>query len=404
MNRLRRCLSCLMLLLAAAGPAIAAQATAAATPPRYKVVAYYLASSMPARYVSPMKIPASRITHLNYAFAGITDGEIVVGDPALDTSGPDNFARLRELKKRHRHLKTLISVGGWLGSASFSDVALTPESRARFADSGVAFIRKHGFDGIDVDWEFPVSGGMPGNVRRPQDKENFTLLLKAMRQKLDAAGRADRRRYLLTAAVGNNEDYLRNTEIRAVAAQLDWMNLMAYDMNGTWNKVAGHLAPLYHDPEQVSPGGPNLRNNVADLVGQYLAAGVPPRQLVLGVPFYGYSWRQCGAARNGEYQSCEGPGRGSWEQGALDYSDIESQLVNRNGFTRHWNAAAHAPYVYNPQTGEFVSYEDPESLRAKLHFIKQRRLGGAMFWELTSDRGHQLLGTLAKALLPPGGP
>jgi chitinase len=373
---------------------------AAAASPRYKVVAYYLASPVPARYFSPDKIPAGRITHLNYAFANIMDGEIVVGDPALDTAGHDNFARLRLLKKRHPHLKTLISVGGWAWSGRFSEVALTPESRARFADSGVAFVRRHGFDGIDVDWEFPVAGGMPENARRPEDKQNFTLLLKTMREKLDAAGQADRRKYLLTAAVGNNETYLFNTEIGAVAATLDWLNVMAYDMNGTWNKVAAHVAPLYRDPAMAVPGA-NPKNNVADLIDLYLAAGVPAPRLVMGVPFYGYSWKNCGAARHGEYQTCEGPGRGSWEDGALDYTDIESQLVNRNGFIRYRNAVSKAPFVHNVTTGEFVSYEDPESLRAKLRFLKQRRLGGAMFWELTGDRRHQLLGTLSRELLAP---
>ena len=125
---------------------------------------------------------------------------------------------------------------------------------------------------------------------------------------------------------------------------------------------------------------------------------MPARQLVLGVPFYGYSWRKCPAWRHGEYQTCEGPGRGSWEEGALDYSDIESQLLNRNGFTRYWNAASKAAFVYNPGTGEFVSYEDPESLRAKLRLLKQKRLGGVMFWELTGDRRQRLLGTLAQEL------
>src|SRR5438105_3119382 len=201
------------LLLFVAAAAWAFATAAAPVAPRYKVIAYYLASPAPARYFSPDKIPAGRITHLNYAFATIDGGEMVVGDPALDTSGPDNFAKLRQLRKRHPHLKTLISVGGWAWSGHFSDIALTPESRERFADSGVAFIRRHGFDGIDVDWEFPVAGGMQENVRRAEDRQNFTLLLKALRDKLDAAGRADRRRYLLSAAVGNNEASLFNSEI-----------------------------------------------------------------------------------------------------------------------------------------------------------------------------------------------
>jgi chitinase len=379
-----------------AGPAFAAPASPARA--QYKIVAYYLASPLPARRLPPERIPAARLTHLNYAFADIdARGEIVVGDPQLDTSGPDNFARLRQLKKRYPHLKTLISVGGWAWSQRYSDVALTPESRARFADSGVAFIRRHGFDGIDVDWEFPVAGGMPENPHRPQDKQNFTLLLRTMRDKLDAAGRQDRRKYLLTAAVGNNEAYLVNTEIVPVAATVDWLNVMAYDMNGVWSKVAAHLAPLRTDPAMNVPGT-SPKNNVTDLVDRYVAAGVPARQLVLGVPFYGYIWRGCPPARHGEYQTCQGPGRGTWEEGALDYTDIETSVVGRNGYTRHWNAASRAAYAYNAATGDFVSYEDPQSLREKLRLVKDRRLGGIMFWELTGDRNQSLLGLLARDL------
>ena len=263
----------------------------------------------------------------------------------------------------------------------------------------MAFIREHGFDGIDVDWEFPVAGGMPANMRRPEDKQNFTLLLRALREQLDAAAQADHRKYLLTAAVGNNETYLFNTEIAAVAAQLDWVNLMAYDMNGIWSKLAAHLSPLYRDPAMNMPNA-NPKNDVADLVDAYVAAGVPARRLVLGVPFYGYSWKGCPAQGHGEYQLCEGPGRGSWEEGALDYSEIAAQLVDRNGFTRYWNAASKVPFLYNPASGEFISYEDPESLRAKLRFVKQRQLGGVMFWELTGDRRHVLLSLLARELLP----
>jgi chitinase len=291
-------------------------------------------------------------------------------------------------------------VGGWTWSKNFSDAALTAESRARFADSGVAFIRRHGFDGIDIDWEFPVAGGMQGNVVRPEDKANFTLLLQALRERLDAAGQADKRSYLLTAAVGNNKSFIDNTEIAAVAALLDWMNVMAYDLNGTWNKYAAHQAPLFHDPAITAPQN-DPKNNVAELVDLYLAAGVPARQLVLGFPFYGYSWKTCGAAGHGQFQPCDGAGRGTWEAGTLDYSDIAKNLVNRNGFSRYWNPAARASWLYNAATGEFVTYDDPESLTHKLRFLKLRKLAGAMFWELGGDRQQVLLDTIVRELVAP---
>jgi chitinase len=366
---------------------------------RHLLVGYYLATPNPARQVPPDTIPAQKLTHLNYAFADIRDGEIVVGIPTIDT---DNFARLRQLKKRHPRLKTLIAVGGWEWSGGFSDAALTPASRARFAASGVAFVRRHGFDGIDVDWEFPVTGGMPANVKRPEDKQNFTLLLQALREQLDAAGRADGRRYLLTAAVGSTASFVANTEIAAVADTLDWLNVMTYDMSGPWSKVAGHVAPLHHDPA-LAGLNVNPKNNVADVIELYLAAGVPARKMVLGVPFYGYIWKGCPAEQNGQYQTCEGPGRGSWEEGALDYSDIEAKFADRNGFRRYWNEASGVPFLHNAQTGEFISYEDARSLREKLRFLKRKDLAGVMFWQLTADRRYRLLDALARGLRPAPG-
>jgi len=383
-------------LLALMLAALALQVHAA---PRHMLIAYYLATPTPERYIAPDSLPADKLTHLNYAFANIVDGEIVVGNPSLDTSGYDNFAKLRALKKKARHLKTLISVGGWEWSGNFSDVALTSESRAKFAASGVAFIRQHGFDGIDVDWEFPVAGGMETNVRRPEDRVHFTLLMQAMREALDVAGKADRRHYLLTAAVGNNPGFLKNTEIAIVGATLDWLNVMTYDLNGPWSTLSGHVAPLLRDPAMK---GPDLdpTNTVADVVDLYLAAGVPARKIVLGVPFYGYSWKGCGGANHGQYQACGGKGPGTWEEGALDYADLEANYIDRKGYARHWNEAAKVPYLFNATSGEFITYDDPRSMREKMRFLKQRKLAGAMFWQITGDKRYVLLDALARDLLP----
>ena len=383
------------LLLACA----AVTAAPAAPHPKGKLlIAYYLATTTPAeRYVAPSKLSARKLTHLNYAFANIVDGEIAVGNPSVDVQGPDNFAQLRALKKKAPHLKTLISVGGWEWSGRFSDIALTPESRTKFAQSGVRFIRTHGFDGIDIDWEFPVAGGKDDNVRRPEDKDNFTRLMQSLREALDAAGREDGRHYLLTVAAGNNAAYLRNTDMGAVAGQLDWLNVMTYDMTGPWSQRSGHVAPLFRDPAMTAPDT-DPRNNVADVVDLFLAAGVPTAKIVMGVPFYGYAWKGCATGQDGQYQQCGGKGRGTWEEGALDYADIAEHLIGRDGYVRHWNEAAQVPYLFKPATGEFITYDDPRSLRAKARFVKARHLAGAMFWQITGDKHDDLLDALAVEL------
>jgi chitinase len=142
------------------------------------VIGYYASWSAYSGY-TPLNIAASHLTHINYAFANISDDlKIALGDPSVD---PSNFTKLNELKQMYPQLKTLISVGGWDDSGKFSDAALTDLSRTAFADSVVAFIKQYGFNGVDIDWEYPVSGGLAGNIRRTADKTNFTLLLQKLR-------------------------------------------------------------------------------------------------------------------------------------------------------------------------------------------------------------------------------
>jgi chitinase len=363
----------------------------------YKVVGYYLdrGDAMSAYVLEHMR--ADKLTHLNYAFAAIRNGEVVLDEHVEAQKIKTGFAMLATLKHRNRHLKTLISIGGWGGSQEFSNVALTPEARAKFADSAVAFVRKYGFDGVDIDWEFPVGGGDDANVHRPEDKQNYTLLFQALREKLDLAGKKDKHAYLLTVALGNNEEFLANTEMDKVARIVDWANLMTYDFNGHWNNYAGHVAPLYDDPTLKHVGN-SPKYNVSATVDMTVQAGVPAGKLVLGVPFYGYSWKQCGASNHGQLQDCRGKGRGSLEDGTLVFTDIDN-LVNKKGFVRYWNDNAKAPYLFNTDTGEFVSYEDVESLENKIKYLKTRGLAGAMFWELTGDRNFVLQNKLARDLL-----
>jgi len=168
---------------------------------------------------TPDKIDATKFTNINYSFANIgKDLKIAIGDPAVDES---NFKLLKALKEKNPNLKTLISIGGWTWSAKFSDAALTDASRTAFADSCVDFITRYGFDGVDIDWEYPVSGGLTGNTMRDVDKKDFTLLLQKLREKLDARGLIDNKHYLLTIAGGCESSYISNTEISVIQQYLD---------------------------------------------------------------------------------------------------------------------------------------------------------------------------------------
>jgi len=187
------------------------------------------------------------------------------------------------------------------GSKHFSDAAATEESRKRFADSAVVFLRDHGFDGIDLDWEYPVADGRDDNIRRPEDRENFTLLLEALRAALNAAGDMDRRRYLLTIAAAASEKYVANTELEKIARTVDWVGLMSYDFAGAWSKTSGHNAPLFSDPANPSPDA--TRNTVTAAVMRHLEAGVPPEKLLLGLSLSGRTWRGCDRETTGNIRN-----------------------------------------------------------------------------------------------------
>jgi chitinase len=291
--------------------------------------------------------------------------------------------QLRKLKEQNPHLITMISIGGWTLSGNFSDVALTPSSRDRFARSAIEFMKRYGFDGIDIDWEYPVGGGLPENTTRPQDKQNYTLLLREVRRQLDVLERNENREYYLTIAAPAGPHTIANLELKNIADVCDWINLMTYDLHGGWENFTGHHACLYGRDE----ADPLSTQKAADI---YLAAGVPPEKLVLGVPFYGRGWKNVNPTNNGLYQTANGvpPGSFGGEEGMFDYRDLVDRLTNRAGvYRRYWDPVSKVPYIWAPgeNNGTFITYEDVESVRLKIDFIKQRRLGGIMFWELSND-------------------
>ncbi len=335
--------------------------------------------------LDPAAIDASRLTHVNYAFANIAGGRVVQGFE----NDARNLRALGGLRRRHPHLKVLVAIGGWTWSGGFSDAALTGASRRRFVESAVDFVRAHDLDGIDVDWEYP---GLPGNgnTHRPEDRENFTALMAELRAALDTAGAQGRRRYLLTIAAGASREYLAHTEMGKVQASLDFVNLMAYDFRvESSSALAGHHANLYPhpaDPDQVSADG---------AVGEFLDAGVPAAKLVLGVPFYGRAWGQ--VERDDAGGALYRPGRPLARRLDTRYANLAA-LVAAGLFERRWDERAQAPWLWNAETKTFVSYDDPESLRVKARYIAARGLAGAMFWEYNADPDGRLLAALSGEL------
>jgi chitinase len=376
--------------------------------PGPRIVGYFPSWAIYARDYQVADIPAELLTHVNYAFADVSvQGECKLGDPWADVDQPHpgdlsddpvkgNFKQLQLLKAAHPHLRTLLSVGGWTFSAHFSDAALTPDSRAAFAASCVSFVRSYGFDGLDIDWEYPVGGGLSGNTGRPEDRENFTHLLAEVRLQLDQAAAEDGASYLLSIAAPAGPWSYANLELDRIHEHVDWINLMAYDFAGSWSSHTAFHAPLY--PASDDPASP-AGSSAHEAIEAYLAAGVPAGKLVLGVPFYGRGWQGVPDLNGGLYQTHSGVSMGTWEPGVFDFHDLAANFVPI--FERFHHAEAEVPWLYDPASGVMISYEDPSSLTAKARYVQDLGLSGVMAWELSADDANaSLLHALHTELSP----
>jgi chitinase len=354
------------------------------TPPENYVIAYLAGWSTLSAYDLKYDLDVSRLSHINYSFGLISnDLDIKLENPGNDL---DNFAELAILKEEYPHLKTTIAIGGWGGSANFSEAAVTEESRETFANNAVNFIVEHGFNGIDLDWEYPVTGGGPGTYPNPDDEDNFPLLLETLRQKLDEQGEKDGTHYSLSIAGAANTGYIKNTQIGTSHQYLDYVQVMTYDIHGSWEELADLNAPLYDDDGKTW--------SVDKAIQAYIDAGVPNEKLVMGVPFYGYTYDVTSDENNGLRQKYEG-------SGSVTYNRIMQNDYLNNGYTRIWDEGTQTPYLFNEELSRFITYDDVESITKKAEYIREQQLGGAMIWEISQDHGNDLLDALYTVLKDP---
>lgn len=309
-----------------------------------------------------------------------------------------NFAQLRNLKRDNSKMRTMISLGGWTLSSPFFSIARDAQKRADFAKSAVHVMARYGFDGIDVDWEYPGGGGLEQSAMAnpASDGANFLVLLQALRDELDRQEAKDGRGYYLSIAGPGGDEKIANFDPAAVAGIVDWINVMTYDFQGGWDNYTGHHSPM------VSTDTSAARKNwsVSGAIGLYLNGlngkrGVPASQLVVGIPFYGRGWDSVppGPRNDGLGQSGTGalsslgetefPYDRLYADGYLSFADGRS--VGINGYTRFWDAVAQVPYLYSAAARRMVTFEDPESIGIKMNYVNQTGLGGAMFWELSED-------------------
>lgn len=312
------------------------------------------------------------------------------------------YPEIQKLKQKNPNLKTLLSIGGWgfndpqdptnIGTYTynlFSQMAASAAGRQQFIYSAIEYAQKYKFDGIDLDWEYP---GQKGRGGRPEDFQNFLALVEEFRTAISGQN------FLLTIAssaivpTGVPEQYHSNPEtyfqwLAQCAQYLDWLNMMSYDYHGAFpdDKVTGVNAPL---PQDSTPGGPF---SVKNTVEAYLAAGIPTSKIVLGMPTYGRTFKVSSALTlndNGPgkpYSSAGPAGPATAISGVLSFYEIQNR-ISSGSLTRQWHEPTLTPYAYNSQTGEWVSYDDAESIGYKTSYLIEKGLAGAMIWAIGLDQ------------------
>ncbi|MFB1045558.1 glycosyl hydrolase family 18 protein [Streptomyces chrestomyceticus] len=322
-----------------------------------------------------------------------------------------NLNQLKKLKAKHPHLKVVMSLGGWTYSKFFSDAAATDASRKKFAASCIDIWIKGNlpvyngaggpgtgagiFDGIDLDWEWPGAEGHPGNHYSLDDKANLALLIKEFRRQLDSLGGPHR---LLTAFTPADPVKIQQGwDLSSIFTSLDYANVQGYDFHGSgsdnsWEpKRTGHQANLYRDTQDPY----DFHFSVENAVKAYTDAGVSPRKLTIGFPFYGRGWKTVAdGGAHGEWQSADGaaPGQFPEEAGIRGYQNM---LTNVPNMTVHHDEQSISTYGYTGANGQWWSFDDPWSIGKKTDWVKSKGLLGAMIWEMSGDTP---TGTLMKAI------
>jgi len=305
------------------------------------------------------QIPYAKLTHIAHAFVLLT----AKADGTLEI--PSGFIEPALISKAHAAgVKVLVSIGGGDGiqGPRFNKMAASESSRQAFVTNVRHFLIKHGYDGVDIDWEVPNAA----------DRANCTTLMQELRNGLASP-------WLISMATPSDpRSWGQGFDIPALAPLLDFMNVMTYDYYGSWSGATGHVSPLLQSPADPSQAG-SVRTSMDLYANEY---GVPVAELNIGTPFYGYEfdgtdqlWAQC--------SSCA--------SSSQNYAPYIKGLVNQQGWTRNFDNVAVAPYLTNPNIQSvnvpgFITYDDEVTTARKTRYVmKKRGFGGMFMWELSAD-------------------
>lgn len=336
-------------------------------PTMSRTCVYYSNWSVYARKHFPRDIPVDVTTNLFYSFIGIDDvtGRVKLTDSWADLELPmdsgcggsvkGSIRLLFELKRKYRKLKVSMSIGGWGTAHLFQNVMSDPVKMAAFVSSSIEFLLEYGFDGIDIDWEYPNS---------PQESDQMVELLRQLRQGLNQISN----KLLLTVAAPASPETANKLKVKQIDQYLDFWNLMCYDYAGSWSSTTGYHLNLF---------GNNGDNNIntADTIQLYVDAGVQPSKLVMGMPNYGRSFTAESDLIGIPFTQGKGSGD---EAGIWSYKELPVGIEKFD--TRKVSA-----YCYDSSTKTLITYDNPQSARIKAMYVLLKGLGGGMWWESCGD-------------------
>ena len=344
-------------------------------------------------FFTPEKVDYAGLSHLNYGFAVVKDGVVTMHD----TEKAPGLIRDLEQRTDAANVAHIISVGGWNNSQEgvFEAATATDAGIEKLANSMVSYMAQWHFDGLDIDWEYPDTDA---------EKAQFTKLIQSLRPKLDAQGLKDDKYYQLSAAVTTNHNNIQYINPEVTTPLLDSVNVMAYDIHGAFDPVTGHNAPLYENSNDA-----DKELNVADTMSAYVNTWkVPKAKLMMGIPYYGRGWGHVAGTTvipglPGLFNSGSATVKGAWDDvdqytGTNPWYVLKEKLASGE-YTRYWDSESQVPYLYSKTKQEFLTYDDPQSIREKVDYINAQGFGGAILWDISGDTPEHQLGNIVETIL-----
>uniref|UniRef100_A0A1A9WKD4 chitinase n=1 Tax=Glossina brevipalpis TaxID=37001 RepID=A0A1A9WKD4_9MUSC len=323
----------------------------------------------------PENIDENLCTHIIYGFTVLNNNTLTIKTHDVWTDIDNRFYE-RIVAYKKKGIRVTVAIGGWSDSLGnkYARLVSNPQARKRFIESVLEFIEKYGFEGLDLDWEYPVCWQVDCSKGSKTEKASFVALVRELHE-------AFKPRFLLLSAAVSPSKMVIDTgyDVPILAHYFDWISVMTYDFHGHWDKKTGHVAPLYS-----MTGDNNYNGNFS--VNYWIAKGAPPHKLVMGMPLYGQSFTLAENSKCSLKNTTLGPGRaGTYTRarGFLSYYEICEQINNGGWRVMRDSEGRIGPYAC--RDNQWVSYDDVEDIRRKSQYIKRMHLGGGMVWALDLD-------------------